>query len=273
MSDQNECYFCGNPANTVEHVPPRCLFPESKDVLGHDLRKNLITVPSCEIHNSNKSDDDEFLMFSLCGIVGSGPAGDIQRWKKVERARLRRKWELTDVILQKIDDIEVIEQEDGSLKDVYWGAPKIDRLKKCFEHIARGIHLHHYGFRFIGEVNSHLEYLVKQTGNMKSDYERFDYAIERDYKDMPSFGSNPIVFSYQASEKDRFGLYGFRFRFYEGLRVCCSFFPENTVIPEHPLEALIAKGEPFYWEENGKIFLYNATPDEDKRPESKQPDQ
>jgi len=263
MSAQNECYFCGEHANSVEHVPPRCLFPESKDVLGHDLRKNLITVPSCEVHNSRKSDDDEFLMLSLCGIVGSNPAGEIQRWKKVERARLRRKWEVTDVVLQKIDETEVIDQKDGSFKIVSWGPPNVDRLKKCFEHIARGLHFHHFGFRFIGQVNCHLEYLTKQSGNMKSDHDRYLHAIERDFKDMPSFGANPIVFSYQSSEKDEFGLYGFRLKFYEGLRVFCSFVPENTALPEHPLEALIAKGEPFYWMEDGKLYLYNDTRNKD----------
>ena len=66
MTDKkkNNCYMCDSYAVTVEHVPPACLFPEKKDSKDIDFRKNLITVPSCEIHNSKKSDDDEFLMFS-----------------------------------------------------------------------------------------------------------------------------------------------------------------------------------------------------------------
>lgn len=273
MSEKNECYFCGKPANTVEHVPPRCLFPESKDVMGYDLRKNLITVPSCEEHNTKKSTDDEFLMFCLSGIVGSNPAGELQRWKKLERARLRRNWELTNVILERVNETETIEQEDGSFKVIHWGPPKMDRLIGCYEHIARGMHLHHFGFRFAGQINCHIEYLTKQTGNIKSDSERFSHAIERDFKDTPFIGDNPLVFSYQASEKDVYGLYGFRFHFFEGLRVFCSFVPEDTVVPEHPLNALIAKGEPFYWVEDGKKYLYNDTLDEVKNPEEQQPDQ
>lgn len=62
-----QCYMCVSPATSREHVPPLCLFPESKDVGGKDYRRNLITVPSCDEHNSKKESDDEFLMVSLAG--------------------------------------------------------------------------------------------------------------------------------------------------------------------------------------------------------------
>lgn len=55
-----QCYMCEKPASTVEHVPPKCIFPEQKDSLGgQDLRKQLITVPACDVHNTKKSRDDE----------------------------------------------------------------------------------------------------------------------------------------------------------------------------------------------------------------------
>ena len=59
------CYICGAPATSKEHVPPQCLFPEKKDIGTEKFRKDLITVPSCELHNTNKSKDDEFLMDAL----------------------------------------------------------------------------------------------------------------------------------------------------------------------------------------------------------------
>ena len=69
------CYMCGNPAITKEHVPPKCLFPEKKDIGTDKYRLDLITVPSCEKHNNLKSDDDEFLMVSLAGILGNNSIG------------------------------------------------------------------------------------------------------------------------------------------------------------------------------------------------------
>lgn len=76
MSRNGEkCYMCHRDADSREHVPPKCLFPEKKDVGTSAYRNNLITVPSCELHNSNKSKDDEFLMVSIAGIIGNNSIG------------------------------------------------------------------------------------------------------------------------------------------------------------------------------------------------------
>ncbi len=69
------CYMCGNPATSKEHVPPACLFPEKKDIRTSAFRNNLITVPSCDLHNSKKSNDDEFLMACIAGVVGNNVIG------------------------------------------------------------------------------------------------------------------------------------------------------------------------------------------------------
>jgi len=50
------CYFCGENAQSKEHVPARCFFPENES-----YRKQLITVPSCEKHNEDTSVDDEYV--------------------------------------------------------------------------------------------------------------------------------------------------------------------------------------------------------------------
>lgn len=46
---EKNCYWCANEATSMEHVPPRCLFPEDKDVkhvYNKAFREHLITVPS-----------------------------------------------------------------------------------------------------------------------------------------------------------------------------------------------------------------------------------
>jgi len=60
------CYMCSGKATGKEHAPPRCVFPEKKDSSpGVDYRRNLIRVPSCDAHNTAKSQDDEYLAFVL----------------------------------------------------------------------------------------------------------------------------------------------------------------------------------------------------------------
>lgn len=51
------CYFCGELATSKEHVPPQGLFPK-KDI----YRNNLITVPSCTLHNNSKEGANKFLI-------------------------------------------------------------------------------------------------------------------------------------------------------------------------------------------------------------------
>lgn len=57
-----ECYFCGEKATGVEHIPPKSFFPKGK-------RQNLITVDSCDIHNQEKSKEDEYIRAILLASI------------------------------------------------------------------------------------------------------------------------------------------------------------------------------------------------------------
>lgn len=56
------CYFCGNAITGVEHIPPKSFFPKGK-------REKLITVPSCDIHNQEKSKEDEYIRAILLSSI------------------------------------------------------------------------------------------------------------------------------------------------------------------------------------------------------------
>lgn len=49
------CYFCEAAAVSAEHFPPRSFYPDRKE---HQLR----TVPSCKLHNGDKSGDDQYVL-------------------------------------------------------------------------------------------------------------------------------------------------------------------------------------------------------------------
>ena len=55
MTDQDSyCTYCGRPTpETVDHIPPACLFPSPRP-------SDLITVPSCSGCNEGASKDDEY---------------------------------------------------------------------------------------------------------------------------------------------------------------------------------------------------------------------
>lgn len=63
MESKKECYFCGKASTSSEHVPPKNLFPTDPK-----YRYNLITVPSCDEHNSKKSDLDNRMLIFFSGV-------------------------------------------------------------------------------------------------------------------------------------------------------------------------------------------------------------
>ena len=86
MPEKN-CYICSDPSTSVEHVPPRCLFPEKKDLPPViDLRKQLITVPSCDEHNTAKSQDDEYLLYLLLLNIPNNETAENHFFTKILRA-------------------------------------------------------------------------------------------------------------------------------------------------------------------------------------------
>jgi hypothetical protein len=63
------CYACDQPATTREHAPPSSFFPEG-------LRDNLITVPSCALHNNANSKDVEYARNVISTMLGVNEVGE-----------------------------------------------------------------------------------------------------------------------------------------------------------------------------------------------------
>jgi hypothetical protein len=137
--------MCESPATTREHVPPKCFFPKSKDTpLGEDLRFNLITVPSCEEHNSAKSKDDEYLCFVVAFHFENNPVGAHSSAVRFLRAVKERQ--------------SIIHILKNPFAVIVNGLPTIgfhvdpSRVDRVFDHIARGLAFHHYGHKYTGPV-------------------------------------------------------------------------------------------------------------------------
>jgi hypothetical protein len=236
------CYMCANRATSREHVPPRNLFPEIADSNGKNHRVNLITVASCAEHNSSKSHDDEFLMVSLAGIIGNNSIGYAHKLGKVDRAiKLSANRLLNEVLLEK-KEIHQIELDSGKFLEVIWGTPDIKRLEKCFEHIAHGLHQHHFKNRFIGKINTLLGYLSHHDHNAKTWARFIRDRAEIDLKDKPKLGSNQEIFFYQVTDADQFGIYLMRLCFYGGLDIYISFTPATSSPPPSLAAELMGQG-------------------------------
>lgn len=227
------CYMCDLPGTTIEHVPPRALFPEAKDVGGKNYRIDLITVPSCPLHNTAKSDDDEFLMVSLAGIVGNNSIGYRHKITKVDRAIRRSSYRLLEKVIIKKQRLTKIEIDHNKFLEIIWGTPDADRLQRCFERIVRGLHLHHFAKPLVGEIRPLLGFLFHSDRSAKNFTQFISDRAALDLADKPVHGKNRDVFYSQVTDPDQFGLYMFRLCFYGGLNVYAAVTPEGTHPPYH----------------------------------------
>jgi len=220
--------MCDKDAVSSEHVPPKNLFPEQKDV-GEDYRKHLITVPSCEIHNSAKSKDDEFLMVSLAGIFGNNSIGYLHKFTKVNRAIRRTSNRLLDKVFIKKKHYNL--KSDNGFLEVIWGTPDHKRLINCFEHIAYGLHFHHLKKRFKGEIKVVLGYLHSEDESNNNFVQFLKDRAAIDLRHIPLNGENKDIFFYQFTDNDEHGIYMVHMRFYGGIEIYASFLREDKPKP------------------------------------------
>jgi hypothetical protein len=207
------CYMCDLPGTSREHAPPACLFPEHAS-LGRDLRRNLITVPSCDTHNSHKSKDDEFLRAVLTMAAGpSSSAATHQFFGKVVRAAERQPVAYGAFF----SNLEVQKKKRGDRP------LQLDRRRfdSCIDHIAKAIYFHTYATKwslpmFVVSPNFYLgsenEQLVAHEPTIQA-----VEATKRYLESEPNRGENAEVFVYRIRHTE--GTFGFAALFYERFEV------------------------------------------------------
>jgi hypothetical protein len=238
---EKTCYMCENTATSREHVPPICLFPEEKDIKTTIFRNNLITVPSCDIHNSKKSKDDEFLMACLAGIVGNNVIGYFHTHTKVRRALQRKDLDFLESIIKNPKEHQ-FEISQGQKIPVLIGQPDIGRLTNCFEHIAHGLYFNKFNKKFKGEIHSILDFVTYEDEKTEKFKILVRTRIEFEKSKRNIEGTNKEIFKYEFFEPDEFGLIGLQMQFYEGAKVFIAFQEEGIERPRNLAIELINRG-------------------------------
>ena len=214
MSNSKICYMCDSPAITQEHAPPRCFFPEAKDLPNSnvDLRNDLVTVPSCALHNSAKSADDEYAMVLAVMHFENNMTALNQFSTKVIRALRRSPAFISRVF-------------DQPRSATVGGVPTItvdvdlDRFYRVMEHTAHALAFSQLGSRLIGR------FAVWSTAFRFPDlrphpgYVELASRLRQLLKDTPQLGKNPEVFRYQLLPNSTVAT-ALRMVFYNGLEIC-----------------------------------------------------
>lgn len=226
------CYACNNPATTSEHVPPKCLFPEQKDLPeGVDLRRNLITIPSCDDHNLQKSGNDEYLMYVLAMNLPANVTAECHFTTKISRA-IERRPSLINSILQERQPVLVV---DDRTREAYeTDQLELDgvRFEQTLNLIALGIYYHHYGMRWDGNIRVHPDFIAypyeANVSEVNEAVVTLAVCAEKLFAGAKKYGENPEVFSYQLLEPDCNYRCLLRFNFYGGCKATAFFTLDNT---------------------------------------------
>jgi hypothetical protein len=213
------CYMCEAAATSQEHAPPACLFPESK-AIGRDLRRNLVTVPSCDLHNSKKSEDDEFFRATLC--LASAEYSEVaqhQFFGKILRG-VRRSPAKYGAYAPRAN----IPTPEG--KSAFTTDPV--RFEGCIDHLTRALCFHTYGMKW------HLPIYIVSPHTMelspRGELAPPEPALEAVrttravLASAPVRGENGEVFLYRLLLQD--GVLAFGALFYGFFEVFCASFPD-----------------------------------------------
>lgn len=185
----------------------------------------MITVPSCDLHNSKKSNDDEYLLYCLVMSIPSNEIGRNQFLSKIMRA-IERNPSLIKKYLQHHRNVAVENTETGEWPQSISCQIDDDRLDKTLEQLSRALYFHHFGIKAVGEIGIYPNFLLSMSEGYKQTntaIARMDSMSEKLFSKEPAYGENPEVFKYRAVDLGEEEAKILRLYFYAGNRVTVIF--------------------------------------------------
>ena len=144
------CAFCGKPATTRDHVPPKGVFPKPRPT-------DLITVPACAVCNAGSKLDDEYFQWVVTvGTEGNDAAMEII--KKRIGPKFQRRPALLKEIMEGATFVDVVSEGGiflGEKPAFHYDGP---RVKAVIEKIVQGLYYFHFGVRLssLGIVDDYI---------------------------------------------------------------------------------------------------------------------
>ena len=202
--------MCSAPETSREHVPPQCFFPLAKDI-GRDLKRNLITVPSCDVHNSNKSKDDEyFRSVVLFSAAASNEIAKHQFLGKMMRAVSRKPHVYSNFF-----------EDEGTFANGEAHAMRIDRERfdACVDHFVRAIFFYTYQQKWelpTFVISPNIYSAIKEDYAVPHPPTTNAVDVTREFLEQEEIrGENPEVFKYRIRYDEAANMYGFAAIFYD----------------------------------------------------------
>jgi hypothetical protein len=214
LSGFPSCYACDNPQTSMEHAPPKCFFPEEKDIKGNYLyRKQLIKVPSCDEHNTRKSNDDVYAVWHLAPLDGVNKFGHMIM-KTVLQRMADHDWEKRGGAFARRILAEFSELDHGRPVGKVDAPRMLEFLRLC----ARAVYFYETYNKLLGPLR------VTNIGNDFRDSAKTamirsrEHFFDSEMGNAEIRGANPGVFNYSICEKSNERIILVRLVFYGTLK-------------------------------------------------------
>lgn len=137
-----DCYLCGSPATTIDHVPPQSFF--------ENVPANIIKLPACAACNRGASLDEEYIRTTIVALGYARSVVARRIWEgAVKRSFVRRPRGLRARLARDVVPVEVRTPAGEVLGHSPGLAIDGKRSLSVFRKIARGIFFHEQAQRLV----------------------------------------------------------------------------------------------------------------------------
>jgi hypothetical protein len=180
-----KCYLCDEKATSVEHCPAQSFFPKGK-------RLNLITVPSCSLHNHDTALDDEYVRNAIAMTYGNNDVGS-QHFRNKGMRSLQKSIGLFKQTVKEPKKLNFRKGDDNS-KVLAFQVDR-DRFDRVMRKTAYGLYFHKFNETWSYELAIAAHNLVTDNSDTDPIAERIRF--HKQLRDSVKYeGSNPDVFKY-----------------------------------------------------------------------------
>lgn len=140
------CVYCGlRPAQTDDHVPPKCLFPRPRP-------SDLITIPSCLECNQGAGKDEEYFLASIMFTRAGSSTTGRQLWREKLRRMYAKNLGLRYRIAASLQRVNVHTPAGLFLGRHLAQNPDLVRLEKVVVKIVKGLYYFEHGDALLPEM-------------------------------------------------------------------------------------------------------------------------
>jgi hypothetical protein len=133
------CAYCGAPATTRDHIPPKKLFPQP-------WTDDLITVPACgTCNNCSSSDDEHFIWMMTISVKAVGEHADNARKQRFSTPTTPRRQRMAANVLQGLTRAAITTPAGLYLGHATLVDADLERVNRVLERIVRGLYFKELG--------------------------------------------------------------------------------------------------------------------------------